>query len=274
MSATRRRILPLALAAALPLAVPATASAHASFPTASNAAGTAASPYPAGSTQTIKMAVPFEQEGVQHNGADNTTTSVVITVPTGWSGAGCGEARRFDLSAVVAGWTCALSTAGARQVLTWAGPQVAAGQTAEVSAQYFTFTVKVPSPAAPTSYGGTDSPADGFRVVQKYADGATATWRTPNDPGAGEVAHGLVRTVAAAGAATASPTPVPAAAGGQQLQVQVGDGDDPLPQTGPGPAGAVPGALLLATAGVLATGMVLVACGVDVRPVKRRTRRR
>ena len=296
----------LAGAGALVLGSAGPALAHSSFPSATNPTGSSASPYPAGSQQSLKMAVPFEQDGVMVNGADNTTVNVVITAPTGWTGAGCGEARRADLSAVVPGWACAVSTVGGRQTMTWAGAQVAVGQTAEVSAQYLTFTITVPSPTAVTTYGGTGSTADGFRVVQKYADGATATWRSPNDGGTGEVANGLARTVAAAGAATGTPTPtpvptgvptatttpvptptpvptvtpqptgtpqpsatpVPVGSGGQTLTADVDDG---LPYTG-GTGGEVSGGLLVTAAGALAAGLVLLACTVDVARRRRGSR--
>jgi hypothetical protein len=245
--------------------------AHASFPGATNPAGTATNPYPAASQQTIKMNVPFEQDGVEFAGAENTTTDVKVTAPTGWTKAACGDVRKTGYGEIVSGWLCTVSTEGGRQVLHWTGAQVAAGRTSDDSAQYFTFLVTTPSPSAKTVYGASGASADGFRVVQKYADGATATWRTPNDVD-GEVANGLVRAVAAAGGATgrstaspaATPTSSPTAAPtarptARPTPTEAPTGaaiDDGLPHTG---GGDVSGAWLVAGSSALAVGLVLVA---------------
>ncbi len=277
-------------AAAILVATGVPAFGHASFPQATNPVGTAASPYPAGTQQTLKMAVPFEQDGVLFKGADNTTTDVKITAPSGWTKASCGEARKGDLSAVVSGWACTVSTEGGRQVLHWKGAQVAVGKTSEDSAQYFTFTMTTPSPGAATTYGATGSAANGFHVVQKYADGATSTWRTPNNTTAGELANGLMRSVAAAGGsstpaptatvsstpkptvtaqATTTPRPTASAAptstsGGQDVNLDV------LPKTG---GGDVSSAWMLAGASALSVGTVLVTATSGPRRRRKNSRR-
>lgn len=203
----RRRAATIASVAGVMVAAMAgPAFAHASFPGATNPNGTAASPYPGGTVQTIKMNVPFEQDGVIVNGAENTVTDVRVTAPTGWKSAACGDVRTTGYGSVVGGWTCTVANEGGRETLHWVGAQVAAGKTADDSGQYFTFLITTPTPSAVTTYGGSGGSANGFRVVQKYADGATSVWKTPNDTTTGELANGLVRTVAAASGATGGAT--------------------------------------------------------------------
>lgn len=291
MAARRRRrrgaaLMAAAAAACLAAAVP--AFAHASFPGATNPTGTAASPYPAGTQQTIKMNVPFEQDGVDFEGAANTTVDVKVTAPTGWTKAACGDVRTSGYVALVGGWLCTVAEEGGRQVLHWTGAQIAPGKSSDDSAQYFAFLITTPTPTAKTSYGGAGSNADGFRVIQKYADGATATWRTPNDT-TGEVANGLVRAVAPAtgGAqtpvATASPTASPEPSSTAAPRATAGSDtspageptaaaiDDDLPHTG---GGDVSGGWLVAGSSALALGLVLVASTTTRRrPADEGTRR-
>ncbi len=214
----RRATTVLGLAAAMVVAVAAPTLGHPVFsndaPGFPNPQGSTTTPYPAGSRPTVNMYLPFEQEGVMFNGAENTTVDVKVTVPTGWTDPACGAASTSvdnrQVGTMVPGWNCVLETADGHDVLHWTGPQIdPPPQTFADSAQFFTFQVTVPSPATTISYGATGSPAEGFYVEQRYADGATSLWRTPNSTRPGEVANGIVRTVAA-GASTPTPTPTPA----------------------------------------------------------------
>ncbi|MGH3821352.1 MAG: hypothetical protein ACRDRA_00675, partial [Pseudonocardiaceae bacterium] len=210
----RRAITVIGLGIAPVVAVAATALAHPVFsndaPGFPNPQGSTTTPYPAGSRPTLNMYTPFEQEGVIFNGAENTTVDVKVTVPTGWTSPACGAASTSvgnrQVGTVVPGWNCVLETAAGRDVLHWTGPQVLPTQTFADSAQFFTFQVTVPSPAAQTSYGVVGGP-EGFYVEQVYADGFTSLWRTPNSTRPGEIANGIVRTVAAAPPPTPTPTP-------------------------------------------------------------------
>jgi hypothetical protein len=171
-------------------------------------------PYPAGSRPTLNMFLPFEQDGVVFHDAENTTVDVQLTLPPAWTSPACGPARTSppvgyrQMGPVVAGWSCAVETLSGHQVLHWSGPQVSSTQTHDDSAQFFTFQATMPSPATNTSYGAAGG-AEGIHVKQVYANGATSLWTPPNDSPAGEIAPGLVRTVAVAPAAP--PTPAPAA---------------------------------------------------------------
>jgi hypothetical protein len=140
------------------------------------------------------------------NGAVNTTVDVEVTIPTSWTDPRCGAASTsVDMDQVgtaVPGWSCTRTKVNGHDVLHWHGPQVGPPpQTEADSAQFFTFPVTMPSPAAQTSYGALGGP-EGLSVKQVYADGTTALWRTPNSSQPGTEAPGLVRTVAAAPQAT------------------------------------------------------------------------
>ncbi|MGH3752225.1 MAG: hypothetical protein ACRDRP_05925 [Pseudonocardiaceae bacterium] len=224
--ASRRRcrtttVIGLGIAMIGALAVPALA--HPSFPasgpvfanpTGGTGVGTQTPPYASGSTNTLNLRVPFERDGVIFNGAVNTTVDIKATVPNGWTNPVCGTAKTSTGSSPVGtdvtGWNCEIQTAtDGHKVVHWFGPQVGPAQTAADSAQFFTFQVTVPSPVNQTSYGANGSGAEGFFVVQQYADPSdTSIWKCPNDPRpATDVATGLVRTVA--GTATPAPTPTP-----------------------------------------------------------------
>ncbi|MGH3821355.1 MAG: hypothetical protein ACRDRA_00690, partial [Pseudonocardiaceae bacterium] len=199
----RRAIAVIGLGVAAVVAVATPALGHPVFsndaPGFPNLQGSVPKPYPAGSRPTLNMFVAFEQEGVIFNGAENTTVDVKVTVPAGWTSPACGAVSTSvgyrQVGTVVPGWTCTIETADGHQVLHWSGPQISPAQTFADSAQFVTFQVTVPSPATQTSYGATGGP-EGFYVEQRYADGATSLWRTPNSPRPGEVANGIVRTVA------------------------------------------------------------------------------
>ncbi|MGH3821977.1 MAG: hypothetical protein ACRDRA_03925 [Pseudonocardiaceae bacterium] len=169
-------------------------------------------PYAAGSRPTLNMFLPFEQEGVIFNGAENTTTDVKVTVPVGWTSPACGAVSisvgNRQVGTIVPGWNCTIETVNAHQVLHWTGPQVSPSQTFADSAQFFTFQATMPSPATTTSYGAKDGP-EGIHVKQVYADGATSLWKPPNSNQTGEVANGLVRTVARASGPPPTPAPKP-----------------------------------------------------------------
>jgi hypothetical protein len=188
-------------------------------------------PYAAGSRPTLKMFLPFEQEGVVFNGAENTTVDVQVTVPAGWISPACGAASTLapagyrQVGTVVAHWACAIETVSGHQVLHWTGPQVSPGQTNADSAQFFTFQLTVPSPAVVTSYGAVGGP-EGFYVKQVYANGATSLWRTPNSTQPGEVANGIVRTVSNSSAPPPKPT-------GPPPPPEPEHGGPPLPGTTP-----------------------------------------
>jgi WD40-like Beta Propeller Repeat len=222
----RRRastVIGLGIATIAAVAVPALA--HPSFPSGGpgfapnpnggTGAGTQPPPYAPGSTNTLNLRVPFERDGVIYNGALNTTVGIRAIVPAGWTNPVCGAASTSvgasQLGTPVTGWTCAVETASGHQVLHWSGPQVSSTQTAADSAQFFSFTVTVPSPANQTSYGANGSPAEGFFVTQQYANPSdTAIWKCPNDPRpATDVATGLVRTVAGTSTPPPPPTPLP-----------------------------------------------------------------
>jgi Tol biopolymer transport system component len=218
----RRAITVMGLGIATVVALATPALAHPSFPNngpgfpnpnGGTGAGTQTPPYAPGSTNTLNLRVPFERDGVIVNGAPDTTVDIKATVPRGWTNPICGPAStsvgNSQVGTVVPGWTCALETAAdGHQLLHWSGPQVSPTQTSADSAQFFSFTVTVPSPATQTSYGANGGP-EGFVVVQQYADPSdTAIWKCPNDPrSATDVATGLVRTVA--GTTPPPPTPAP-----------------------------------------------------------------
>ncbi|MGH3771574.1 MAG: hypothetical protein ACRDRW_09295 [Pseudonocardiaceae bacterium] len=201
----RRAMTMIGLEVATVVALAAPALAHPVFsndaPGFPNPQGSTANPYPVGSRPTMNMFLPFEQEGVIVNGAANTTVDVQVTVPAGWASPACGAVRTSSsvgyrqLGTVVPGWTCAIEPVSGHQVLHWSGPQISPSQTFADSAQFFTFQVTVPSPATQTSYGATGGP-EGFTVEQVYANRVTSLWRTPNSTRPGEVANGIVRTVA------------------------------------------------------------------------------
>ncbi|MGH3684817.1 MAG: DPP IV N-terminal domain-containing protein [Pseudonocardiaceae bacterium] len=219
----RRAVTVIGLGIATVAAVAVPALAHPSFPSGGpgfapnpnggTGVGTQPPPYAPGSTNTLNLRVPFERDGVIYNGALNTTVDIKAIVPAGWTNPVCGAASTSvgasQVGTPVPGWTCAVETASGHQVLHWHGPQVSPTQTAADSAQFFSFTVTVPSPASQTSYGANGSPAEGFFVTQQYANPSdTAIWKCPNDlRPATDVATGLVRTVA--GTSTPSPTPTP-----------------------------------------------------------------
>ncbi|MGH8917705.1 MAG: hypothetical protein ACRD0H_05090, partial [Actinomycetes bacterium] len=210
----RRASTVIGLGVTMVLAVAVPAFGHPVFsndaPGFPNPQGSTASPYPAGSRPTLNMYVPFEQEGVIVNGAENTTVDVRVTVPAGWTDPVCGAVSTSvgnrQVGTVVSGWACVIESVNAHQVLHWSGPQIGPPpQTFADSAQFFAFQVTVPSPVSQTSYGAVGGP-EGFYVEQRYADGVTSLWRTPNSTREGEVANGIVRTVAG------TPTPSPARA--------------------------------------------------------------
>jgi hypothetical protein len=217
---------------------------HASFPASSvfgfapnTSGGTGAAgstpPYAAGSTQTLYLRAPFEQTDPFPNPPSppdepnpDTTVRVDAIVPAGWTNPVCGPAKRNlnDAStnntnqpgADVSGWTCQVVTVGSHQVLRWTGPQIEFPGTAADSAQFFVFSVTVPSPAVQTSYSGAaGTGTEGFIVDQYYASGFVSHWIPNADfPGTApegsetEVATGLVRTVAAV-VPEPEPAPVP-----------------------------------------------------------------
>lgn len=214
-----------AITAGLALALP--AFGHASFASASGfgfqpntrggTGGSTALPYDNGTTPTLYARVPYEQ-GDLFTG--DTTVDVKVVVPDGWTNPACGDAMTQinDAStnntnqpgSVVAGWTCALESAGGRAVLHWSGPAVLPPATAADSAQFFVFTVTVPSPASLTTYNGAaGSGTEGFIVDQTYASGEIEHWIPSADfPGTAPqgatttVASGLARSVAPAGSVT------------------------------------------------------------------------
>jgi hypothetical protein len=173
-------------------------------------AGGQTPPYAAGSRPTLNMFLPFEQEGVIFNGAENTTVDVQVSLPSDWTNPACGAASTLastgyrQLGTGVSNWTCGIETAGARRILHWSGPQVSPSKTDVDSAQFFTFQVTVPSPPVQISYGAAGGP-EGIHVKQTYANGYISLWKPPNSTQPGEVANGIVRTVASA--PPSSPTP-------------------------------------------------------------------
>jgi Tol biopolymer transport system component len=215
-------VIGLGLATLVALATPALA--HPSFPNVGpgfanpnggTGAGTQTPPYAPGSTNTLNLRVPFERDGVIFNGALNTTIDIKATIPAGWTNPACGAAStslgNSQLGTAVPGWTCTLeTTTDGHQVLHWSGPQISPTQTSADSAQFFTFTVTVPSPVNQTSYGTFGGP-EGFFVIQQYADPQdNSIWKCPNDPRpATDVATGLVRTVAGTSPPPPTPTPLP-----------------------------------------------------------------
>ncbi len=221
----RRVVIVIGLAVATVVALTAPAFAHPVFsndgpgfpnPMGGNGGPGQTPPYPAGSRPTLNMHLPFEQDGVVFNGAENTTVDVRVTIPTAWANPACGAVRTLStdgyrqMGTVVPGWACAVETVSGHQVLHWSGPQISSKQSHDDSAQFFTFQATMPAPAATTSYGAKDGP-EGVHVKQVYASGATSLWAPPNDPAGGEIANGVVRTVARAPAPapTAAPTPAP-----------------------------------------------------------------
>jgi hypothetical protein len=235
-------VLILVISAAVAAAVPALA--HPVFsndpPGFPNPQGSTASPYAAGSRPTLNLVVPFEQDGVIFNGAVNTTVDIKVTVPGGWSNPACGAASTAavnrQVGSAVPGWTCMLETVSGHQRLHWHGPQVSREQSEDASAQFFTFLVTVPSPATQTSYGATGGP-EGFYVEQAYANGTLSLWRTPNGTRPGEVANGIVRTVAGTAAPTPSPKPAPTPAPTAPPPQQGGGAPASSPSGGPLPTG-------------------------------------
>ncbi len=239
------------LAAALP------AAAHPSFASAPTVGfnpnpqggfgvGNVAPPFGPTTQYTAAFRLPDEVTTL-HNGVDDNTVKAVIQIPAGWTNPTCGDARSEinDAStsatnqpgAVVAGWTCAVTTepgaagVGDRQFLTWTGPQAA---TSEASAEFFLFSVTTPTPTTLTRYGAladtatppTFATGEGFvstQIYASYAAGPPATgqirnWYPPNHPlaaGSGNTAGGLVRTVSP----TAPPTGTP---GNQTVTAVVG----------------------------------------------------
>ena len=183
-------------------------------PTGGNGGPGQTPPYTPGSRPTLNMFLPFEQQGVIFNGAENTTVDVSVTLPVDFTNPACGNASTTtgneQVGTTVPGWNCTIQTVSGHQVLHWNGPQISPTQTDADSAQYFTFLATMPSPAMTTSYGALGGP-EGIHVQQIYADSTTERWIPPNDPGAasdpGHVANGIVRTVA--GTATPTPTPTP-----------------------------------------------------------------
>jgi hypothetical protein len=205
----RRAVTVVGLAATTVAAVAVPVLAHPIFsnnpPGFPNPQGSTTTPYSAGSSPTLNMFLPFEQQGITFHGADNTTVDTQVPIPAGWTSPVCGAASTStgnqQVGVVVPGWSCVIETVSGHQVLHWHGPQIGPPPlSGDVdSAQFFTFQVTVPSPAATTSYGATGSTAEGFFVQQVYADGTTELWRSPNDttrPPAAQVAFGIVRTVA------------------------------------------------------------------------------
>ncbi len=255
----RRAVTAIGLGVATVVAFAAPALAHPvfsndppGFPNANGGTGAAnqTPPYAAGSRPTLNMFLPFEQDGVIFNGAENTTVDVQVTIPAGWTNPACGAASTSpsvgyrQVGTVVAHWACIIETVSGHQVLHWAGPQISPSQTNADSAQFFTFPVTVPSPATQTSYGATGGP-EGFYVKQVYANGATSLWRTPNSTQPGEVANGIVRTVSSSSALPPKPTgPLPPPQqehGGAPLPAATPHGPKPNPalpvqQGGGGPA--------------------------------------
>jgi hypothetical protein len=215
----RRALTVIGLAVTTTLAVAIPALAHPTFsnngpgfpnPTGGTGGPGQTPPYPAGSTPTLNMFLPFEQDGVIFNGAVNTTVDVTVTLPVDFTNPTCAAASTStgnqQIGTPAPNWTCTLETASGHQVLHWHGPQVSLTQTEADSAQYFTFQATMPSPATPTSYGAVGGP-EGIHVTQIYADNTTEHWTPPNDPSTGQVANGLVRTVAGTSTPTPSPTP-------------------------------------------------------------------
>jgi hypothetical protein len=243
----RRAITVIGLGVTMAVAVAAPAFGHPVFsnnaPGFPNPQGSATSPYPAGSHPTLNMFLPFEQDGVVFNGAENTTVDVQVTIPAGWTSPACGAASTSvgnqQVGTAVPPWTCAIETVSGHQVLHWHGPQVSPSQANADSAQFFTFQATVPSPATTTSYGAIGGP-EGFYVKQVYANGASSLWRVPNSTRVGEVANGLVRTVASITA------PLPTPAGGMPTGTKptgakaTGPPPPPLQQGGGGPAPSSP----------------------------------
>jgi hypothetical protein len=227
VNVTRSRLLAFSavttLAALMCTALP--ASGHASIPSSvafgflpNTAGGTGAPgttpPYVPGSTVTIALRVPFEQT-VQHLGSDDTTVDIKAIVPAGWTNATCGDAKTQVNNAgtnntnqpgdTVAGWTCEVLDVNSHQVLHWSGPQVVAPATASSSVQFVLFDVTVPTPAAQTTYNGTNG-TEGFIVDQVYASGEAVHWipdaAFPGTVPVGAesvVATGLIRTVGGPG---------------------------------------------------------------------------
>ncbi|MGH3871095.1 MAG: hypothetical protein ACRDSR_06185 [Pseudonocardiaceae bacterium] len=219
-----------------------------------NPQGSTTSPYPAGSRPTLNMYLPFEQDGVIVNGALNTTIDVKITIPNTWTNPACGNASTSignrQVGTVVPGWTCVIETVNDHQVLHWHGLQVSPIQTEADSAQFLTFPVTVPSPATTTSYGATGSTGEGFYIEQIYADGATSLWRTPNSTRLGEIANGIIRTVAG----TPPPTPTPTAPGAVPPKATPTNSPTPSPRQGGGGSTLSPSARPSPTGPPAATG--------------------
>ncbi|MGH3752224.1 MAG: hypothetical protein ACRDRP_05920 [Pseudonocardiaceae bacterium] len=257
----RRAITVIGLGIAMVVALAAPALGHPGFPNdrpgfpnpnGGTGIGNQTPPYAPGSRPTLNMFTPFEQEGVIVNGAENTTVDVKVQVPTDWASPACGAVRtqvgNRQVGTVVPGWTCTIETVSGHQVLHWTGPQISPSQTFADGAQFFTFQVTMPSPATNTSYGAPGGP-EGVFVEQRYADGFTSLWKSPNDTtrptstGGGHdgtsgqytVATGLIRTVAGT---PAPPPPGPGAApAGTAPPSPKQTGPSPTPkQSGGGPA--------------------------------------
>jgi hypothetical protein len=223
----RRRLgvgIALGLIALVATALP--AFGHASFPGAAGfgfqpntMGGTgevgSAPPYVAGSSPTIFARVPFERDGLPHNGSDDTTVDVNIIVPDGWTDPVCGEAETNVRDVTtndtnqpgdpVAGWSCEILSVAGHDVVHFSGPQVVSPATADDSAQFFSFRVRTPSPVSQTTYNGTGG-TEGFIIDQEYASGVIEHWIPhldfPGTPPPGSettVAGGLARTVGGVG---------------------------------------------------------------------------
>ncbi len=171
------------------------------------------SPYVPGTVQPLNLAVPVVPRP-PFNGADDTNIDVKVFLPDEFTNATCGTAKKLvhdagsgtdQPGAAVAGWTCAVETGSGHAVVHFAGPQVVSPATAADSAQYFSFSLTVPSPSDVTTYDGTLGHG-GFIVDQKHASSKTYHW-IPSDDYIGDqppdsttiVAAGLSRSVGGPG---------------------------------------------------------------------------
>jgi hypothetical protein len=224
-AAPRPRILAaLAFTLAVVLVGPLPASAVPSFPAAAslgfapNPSGGdgspgSTSPYVPGSTQVLNLAVPF-QVRPPFNGSDDSTIDVQVFVPDEFTSPVCGTAKKLvhdaasgsdQPGATVAGWSCSIETSSGHAVVHFSGPQVASPVTAADSAQFFSLTLTVPSPADVTTYDGTQGHG-GFIVDQKYASSKIFHWIPSGDyignqppDSSTSVAAGLSRSVGGPG---------------------------------------------------------------------------
>jgi len=147
------------------------------------------SPYVPGSTQVLTLAVPFQGPRPPFNGSDDSTVDVKVFVPDELTGAACGTATKLvhdgasgsdQPGATVAGWTCAIDSSSGHTVVHFAGPQVVSPATVADSAQFFSLTLTMPSPADVTTYDGTQGHG-GFIVDQKYASAKIYHWIPSDD---------------------------------------------------------------------------------------------